>query len=94
MRNFGDSLAWGALYWALFCLWIVGAAFTWMVLSEPIEPAFLLHDLINVPLATLFWAALAAISYGVVGVPFFALIVFVVKKVRKRHKAKRAAQEP
>lgn len=91
MRDFGDSLAWGALYWALFCLVIVGAAFTWMVLSAPPEPAFLLHDLINVPLATLFWAALAAVSYGVVGVPFFGLVVFAVKKVRKRRKARLAA---
>ena len=91
MREFGDSLAWGALYWILFCLVIVGAAFTWMVLSEPPEPAFLLHDLINVPLATMFWAALAAVSYGVVGVPFFTLVVFVVKKVRRRRNARRAA---
>lgn len=94
MREFSNSLAWVALYWALFDVWIVGAAFTWMVLSEPVEPAFLLHELINVPLATLFWAALAAISYGIVGVPFFAFIVFVVKEMLKRHKAKQTAQEP
>lgn len=88
MRDFGKSIAWGIFYWVRFCLCFVGAVFTVGALSEPLDPEFWLQDLVTTPLATVFWALLAAVTYGVAGVPFFTLVVFVVKKVRKRLKKK------
>lgn len=81
------SLVLGVISWWLFC-WVFMIIFT-SVLA--VSERSIAEVGAAVGASLLYYGPLLAVSFCWVGVPIFSILAFLV---RKRHKAKRAAQEP
>ena len=90
-RELVKSLLWGSFYLLLACTTFLNCAFWASSLADGPEGDELVPLMFIIPITSFVWGSMMAVAWSWFGVPIFTLVVFVVKRVRKRLKAKREA---